>query len=337
MLWDGRVVFVTSQGILGIVPREPKRMTNDELVITSLNGDRCSDARVPTSALETVSNSVSVDESGGVYPISNKAQYRFNVKGATIKRAWRVAYGTGNSGGTGGSVRLDSGSGTTPSLMGTAKDKNQFVVITDGRELMHLTLMWRGKIPANWRGLPGRPRRIACELPVTFGDPNATSSQSENAVVVRGRSMYIPNNQLRNMEAFKGVTDPTLSVVVAGLVGQSPANAPHGFERVDWNPKTRTCEVVWVNKEASWPSGVPYVSSGSDMVYGIGQRNGVWGLEGLDNRTGAATVWIPSGPLPTQGPFYSAVNIDDAGNAWTGGIGGFTSFVTNPGIPLPIG
>ena len=55
--------------------------------------------------------------------------------------AWRVPYeaGTGKT----SALRLGPGSGSTPSLMGTAPGDDKFVVITDGQELMHLVLLYQ--------------------------------------------------------------------------------------------------------------------------------------------------------------------------------------------------
>ncbi len=93
--------------------------------------------------------------------------------------AWRAAYeiGAGQQGG-----RLGKGSGSTPTLMGTG-DGDRFVVITDGQDVMHLVLMWRDDIPSGWEPIaPGKDLRIAAEVPVTFGNPDAEVAYSEQSV-----------------------------------------------------------------------------------------------------------------------------------------------------------
>ena len=81
--------------------------------------------------------------------------------------AWRVRYP--NSTG--------AGSGATPTLMGF-DDEDKFVVITDGDELMNLTLFWREDIPEDWQQLPGtQSRRIAGSLPANMGDPSKKAVQ----------------------------------------------------------------------------------------------------------------------------------------------------------------
>lgn len=332
--YDGRIAFVTNQGMVGVIART---LEDEDLIVTSINGARCADPAVPDDELETTTNSIVADERGGMYPLTKRAQYRYDLVDGRLVQTWRAPYEFGTAGG--GGVRLDDGSGSTPTLMGTRPGDDRFVVITDGQPLMHLVLMWRDRIPDDWTGLPGRDRRIACEYPLTFGDPDREASQSEQSVVVSGYSSFVPNNEL----------DPTVGTVTqrlpndqaqmagAAIAGQSPAHAPYGFERIDWDPDTRTCSTKWANTEVSIPNGVPFASRGSGLVYGIGQRDGVWGLEGMDIDTGESRLWAPSGPLPTENAFYSALSIGPDGSAWTGGLFGFTKFELSPTTPGPVG
>jgi hypothetical protein len=179
---------------------------------------------------------------------------------------------------------------------------------------MHLVLMWRDS------------GRIACEFPIDFGDKSRTASASEQSVVVRGYASFVPNNELSNAEALAAIPNPTAQMAAAGLAGQNPAQAPHGFERIDWDPATRRCRMAWVNKEVSIPNGVPFASAGSRMVYGIGQRNGINGLEGMDLNTGESKLWIPAGPSPSQNAFFSASSVGDDHSLWTGGFQGYTKY-----------
>jgi hypothetical protein len=335
-LWNGQVGFSTSRAMVGVfTPDRPEGMSAD-LTVFSINGpERCADPEVTEDDLETTSNNPANDESNAIYPITDEALYRLKLVGGKLQLDWRSTYETGTAGG--GGVRLDAGSGSSPTLMGNADDRDRFVVFTDGSQLMNLVLMWRDQIPAGWRPIkPGKDPRIACEVPVRFGDPLRLSSQSEQSVVVRGYGAYIPNNQLRNTIvtdtilralALIGVPDvQTINLAVAGLLGGIPINAPHGFERIDWDPETRSCKVRWVNKDVSIPNGVPYLSVTSGLVYGIGQRNGVFGLEGMDMETGESVLWVPGGVLTSYNSYYTALNIGPDGSAWTGGFQGFTVY-----------
>ena len=337
-MWNGQVGFSTYRGVIGVfTPDRPEGIEAD-LTVYSINGaERCADASISDAELETTSNNPASDEQLSIYPITDAALYRIDLVGGALRLGWRGEYQTGNEGG--GGVRLDSGSGSSPTLMGNNDKRDRFIVITDGAPVMNLVLFWRDAIPADWQPIaPGKDRRIACETPLTFGDPNATATQSEQSVVVRGYSSFVPNNQLRNTVATDTLlgllaqlpgaaeTVQTMNMALAGLMGPVPVNAPHGFQRVDWDPASRTCVVKWVNPEVSIPNGVPFVSVSSGIVYGIGQRNGINGLEGMDIDSGESVLWVPGSAAPSYNGFYTALSIGPDGTAWTGGFLGYTQY-----------
>lgn len=332
MLYDGRVAFATVLGVVGTVPREPARMTAANLVTASINGQRCANASAADKGLDQVSNSIAADEHGGIYVVTSKAMYRYDWDGIHVRGAWRAPYETG-AGAAG--ARIGDGSGSTPTLMGTSPRQDRFVVITDGAKLMHLDLLWRDEIPADWKGLPGRDRRLACEIPVTFGDPGATESQNEQSVLVRGYAAVVPNNQLKDDSAFSGLPG-NARLLAAALAGGDPGNAPHGIERLDWNPRTRTCSAKWANREVSIPNGIPSMSTASGLIYGIGQRGGTWGLEGIDFATGASALRVDSTATPDNNSAYAATTVGPGGAIWTGTLAAFTIFrgPTRPAPPM---
>jgi hypothetical protein len=322
MLPDGHIAFATANGMVGTVPRQPDLMDDAHLRVFSINGARCADGSVADDALENVSNSIAVDERGAIYTVTDTAQYKHVLGVAGVEQVWRATYETGA--GTG--VRLGDGSGSTPTVMGTDAGDDRFIVITDGQKLMHLVLMWGDEIPPGWQPIaPGKDRRIACEVPVRFGDPNATESVDEQSVLVRGYASILVNNALRN-SSFLDSLPAQLRTVAAALAGGDPTRAPHGLERIDWDPATRTCKSVWANREVSVPNGIPSMSAATKLVYGIGQRDGTWGLEGLDFATGASRLWVPTTPLPYENSFYAATEIGPDGAIWTGTFGGVTIF-----------
>lgn len=329
MLFDGRIAFASQLGVVGTVPREPDRMTAANLVTASINGDRCATASAGDASLDQVSNSIAADEHGGIYVVTSNAMYRYDWDGKGIRRAWRSAYESGAQ----SAVRIGAGSGSTPTLMGTGPKQDRFVVITDGAKLMHLDLFWRDEIPADWKGLPGKDRRLACEVPVTFGDPNATESQNEQSVLVRGYASVVPNNQLRNDDAFANLQG-NAKQLAAALAGGDPDNAPRGLERIDWDPETRTCRSVWANRELSLPNGIPSMSTATGLIYAIGQRGGVWGLEGIDFATGASKLRVDTSPSPDENSAYAATTIGPDGAIWTGTLLGYTVF-RGPAKPAP--
>src|SRR4029453_4553800 len=102
-----------------------------------------------------------------------------------LRQGWRVAL---ESDGLQGGIRIGPGSGSSPTLMGTARADDKLVVVTDGRQVMHLIMMWRDEIPKDWQPIaPGMDPRIVCEVPVGFGDPNIPKTQTgQSGALPRG-------------------------------------------------------------------------------------------------------------------------------------------------------
>jgi hypothetical protein len=294
LTYDEKLAFVTELGNLFVISPDLDPSDPGEIPVISTN-EGCSSA--DPADLEIVSNSIAADEEGGLYVLTSAAMYRFDWDGGALTRRWRAEYRVDEE--VPSPIRLGPGSGSTPSLMGTKFDDDRFVVITDGEVLMNLVLFWRDEIPEDWEPIAaGRDRRIACEVPVDFGT-GATEAISEQSVAVRGYAAVVVNDLL---------TDPTINPpsvgnlgavaqnLVSALEGGIPEKAPFGLERIDWDPETRTCSTVWANAEISVPNGIPSISEAAGLVYGAGQRDGQWGLEGLDFETGESRVWAPAGP-----------------------------------------
>jgi len=353
MTYDGYIAFATENGVVGTIPRRPSEMKRQNLQTVSLNGSACASADDPDADLQTVSNNIAADENGGIYIVTSKRMVRVNHDPRTggLAKAWSAPY---NAGSDVSPIRLGQGSGSTPTLMGTGRKQDKFVVITDGQDLMHQDLFWRNRVPRSWQGLGGdHPRRMACETPVRFGDPDATVSLSEQSVAVRGYATFNVNNLLDY--DFPDGLPAVLLNALAALRGGDPAAAPHGAERIDWNPRTRRCHTVWANPRVSIPNGIPSVSQRSGLAYGIRLRHGEWGVGGLDWRTGKPRFFAPSpggpcsdtaigylqqsGTLPILGPiieelpnscensFYAATEIGPRHSIWTGTFLGLTRYV----------
>lgn len=349
MTYDGYVAFATERGVVGTVPRRPKAMNDGQLRTVNVNRGRC---KAADEDLETVSNSIAADERGGLYVVTSTRMRRLNHDAARnrLSKRWSAAYDAGSEI---SEIRLGAGSGSTPSLMGTGPDQDKFVVITDGQDLMHVDLFWRGGVPGGWEGLGGgRSRRLACEYPVKFGDPAATTSLSEQSVAVRGYGTLHVNNAL-DFDFPDGL--PPIAVnALAALRGGDPAAAPRGVERIDWNPKRRKCESVWANPKVSIPNGIPSISERSGLAYGLRQRGGSWGVAGLGWKDGRSRLFAEADdqrcsdqafailedagvlaflqptldalPNSCQNSNYAATEVAPGGSIWTGTFFGMTIY-----------
>ena len=202
---------------------------------------------------------------------------------------------------------VNVGSGSTASLMGF-DDEDQFVVITDGDEVMNMVLFWRNEIPEDWQQLPDAPsRRIAGMLRADIGQEDAEAVQTEQSVVVGGYGAFVVNNAPASKPIGKA---PDGAYV--GLAGHHPDYTPHGVQKFQWNPEKRELEEAWVNTEVSSVNSVPIVSNAADMVYTVGARDGDWTLEAIDWSTGESVFHFVTGSARYNTQF-SGVMLDQEG------------------------
>ncbi|MGK2938919.1 MAG: hypothetical protein ACSLFR_14110 [Solirubrobacteraceae bacterium] len=317
-LYRGEIAFATAHGVVGVVADDPAVAGSDDVHVSSVNGPRCADGE------EEISNSIAADENDAIYTVTDRAQYRHDWTGSEVRQTWRSVY---ESDGPQGGIRLGEGSGSSPTLMGTDADDDRFVVITDGQEVMHLKFLWRDEIPAGWKPIaPGVDRRVACDVRIDFGNPAITAAQSEQSVVVRGTGAIVVNNSLTGAGALL----PPGAAPIAAFVSGNPRIAGHGMERVDWDPTTRSCRVTWTNAEVSVPNAIPTASAGTNIVYAIGQRDGEWGLEGIDLTTGGGVVWVPAGRAPWHNSLYAQTEVVGGREVWTGTAAGIDRYVPVP-------
>ncbi len=293
---DGMLAFVTAGGLVAVLSRDFSRA-----IYYSFGPD------------DEISNSIACDENGGIYVVTSRKMYRVQWTGKELtidpaKGGWAADYETGEGG---SSIRLGAGSGSTPTLMGTGS-QDRFVVITDGSELMNLVLFWRDAIPGNWHQIPGtKDRRIAAQVPITFGDRAAESSMSEQSVCVRGYGALVVNNLMK-----VSTDNRIIDLLMGGLYWL----APYGAEKFQWDPDSKTLTTAWVNRNVSYPNGIPTMSAASNMVYDVGQRMGVWGFEALDWDTGESLYFKDMGILPLYNSAYAATEIGLDGALYSGTI-----------------
>ncbi len=300
LLYDGLLVFVTQNGLVGVLDRHFSSSVYFQL---------------PNQ--DVISNSIAVDEEGGIYIVSSKKMYRLQWTGTELtldesSGGWTADYETGDAA---SGIRLGDGSGSTPSLMGTG-DEDKFVVITDGQDLMHIVLFWRDKIPTDWEQIEGsQSKRIAAQAPITFGDRDAELSLSEQSVCINGYGALVVNNLL---------VSTTGNFVGDLLIGGSPTNAPYGAEKFVWDANNRTFSTAWVNNSVSFPNGIPCMSSTTNMMYCIGQDDGIWNFTGLNWSTGALNFRKPLGPVIRYNSAYAGTEISLNEGLYSGAVIGST-------------
>jgi hypothetical protein len=291
--WSGRIWYATIRGVVGVV-------------------DPATGAAKVFDTKEPIGNSHAVDESGGVYIVTDGALYRFDADSSGApKVTWRQPYpniGEVKPGQT------EKGSGTTPTLMG-----RDYVSITDNADPMNVVVYRRAKTVNG--------SRLVCSQPVFQRGAGST----DNSLIGTATSMVVENNY--------GYTGP------AATTGGTTSP---GVERVDINPDGRGCHTVWRSQERS-PSVVPKLSLENGLVYLYTKEadpNGddPWYLTAVDFRTGR-TVWKRlAGRGLGFNNNYAPVTLGPEGTAYIGALGGLVALrdratparVTRPsGIGVP--
>ncbi len=328
MTYDGWLVSATDDGWVVLINRDLTEYHAVQLdgaeVAPTWNQHMLDIGRRQGSAT-WVRNGPAIDKDGNIFIPSLQHMHKLVWDGETLSSdpadgAWSVPYN--NHGeisvtfddiidpATGKAFSFENvsvGSGSTASLMGFGEE-DQFVVITDGDEVMNMVLFWRNEIPADWEQLPGAPsRRIAGMLRADIGRPDAEAVQTEQSVVVGGYGAFVVNNA----PASKPLPQAPNGAYI-GLAGHHPDYTPHGMQKFEWDPQERRLKQDWINRSVSSVNSVPIVSNAANMVYTVGARKGRWTLEALDWSTGESVFHYvtDSSRYNTQ---FSGVMMDQEG------------------------
>ncbi len=247
---------------------------------------------------EYVSNSIAVDEDGGIYIASANVPlpdlpYRpgkmrklvwtgSGISDSPDDGAWQCAYE--GSAVLPPMIKMGYGTGSTPTLMWFGENEDRLVVITDGAERMNLLAFWRDEIPAGGERLAGR-------ISVTCGfDELPEWLQSEQSVVVSGYGAFVVNN-------LPGTVDPDLpgknKILQVALMGPAYPTS-YGVERFEWDAEKDEWSSLWARPDVSSTSMIPVHSHSTGMVLSTGihpERLGNYG-SGLEHgRTVHQTIF----------------------------------------------
>ena len=277
--WSGRIWFVSAAGIVGTVDRASR-------AVQSLNLG------------EKIGNSFAVDETGGVFIVTDGAMYRFDAtSGGAPAVTWREPYaniGVKKPGQT------EAGSGTTPTLMGS-----QYVAITDNADPMDVVVYKRAKTVTG-------ARRV-CLQPVF----SAGASATDQSLIGTGRSLVAENNY-----GYSGLA----------ATEQGASTSP-GIERVDLNDEGAGCHKVWHNDERA-PSVVPKLSLVNGLVYSYTKPprddgTDAWYFTAIDFKTGATVYKRLAGTGLGFNNNYAPVSVGPDGSAYVGALGGLVRLWDN--------
>jgi hypothetical protein len=270
--WAGRIWWVSQAGVVGTI-------APDSGAVRTLDTG------------EQITNSFAVDETGGVYIVSDAALYRFQASGdGTPDVTWRQEYpntGVRKPG------QVSPGSGTTPTLVGSS-----YVAITDNADPMNVVVYRRAPAVTG--------SRLACTQAVFQPGAGAT----DNSLIGIGKSLVVENNY--------GYSGPTATT--------EGATTTPGLERVDITDRGGRCKTVWRSAEIA-PSVVPKLSLASGLVYTYTKPpdpggTDAWYFTALDFRTGATVYKRLAGTGLGFNNHYAPVSLGPDGTAYVGALGG---------------
>lgn len=278
-------------------------LTFDDRLIIVFNGGLCviNADLDPASACflgfgrERISNSVAVEPgrtegSSYIYVATSKTMRKLVWTGTVLSEneadgAWQCEYKTALE--KAPVVKFDTGTGSTPTLMGFGENEDHLVVITDGQRHMHLVAFWRDSLPGH------TSERIADEIEVTCGFhhlPRWKWIQSEQSVVAYGYDAFVVNNIPFDSDALEHVADNKLLVVA--LMGPAYPS-PRGVEKFTWDVRAKRWESQWTRTDICSNSMVPIFSEPANMVFVNGYYSDTgWEVTGLDWESGETVYQI---------------------------------------------
>jgi hypothetical protein len=282
--WAGRIWFASAAGVVGFV--DP---TTGEV--------KSIDTKEP------MGNSFAVDESGGVYIVTDKALYRFDASPSGVLTTWREAY---DNVGVKKPGQTEVGSGTTPTVMGTDR-----VAITDNADPMNVLVYKRAP------HVDGS--RLVCKTPV-FAKGAGDTDQS---LIATPTSIVVENNY--------GYSSPAAT--------QNGRTTTPGLERIDLDGAG--CHKVWHSNESA-PSAVAKLSLANGVVYTYTKNarddgEDGWYLTAIDFATGR-TLWRALGGEGLgYNNNYAPITLGPDGAAYVGVLGGLVRLSdSSPAAPAAI-
>jgi hypothetical protein len=271
--FSGTLWAVTKQGTVATV-----NPSNGRVASLRLEGER-------------IENSLAVDETGGVYIVSDHALYRFDAGWRSEPViTWREAYDRGTRQKPG---QFSQGSGTTPTLMGS-----ELVAITDNADPYMQVLVYR-------RAAQVAGPRLVTAVPV-FG---AYEGATENSLVATDRSIVVENNY-----GYYG----------AGATTGGQATVL-GVSRVDIAGSGQGA-VVWTSAERV-PSLITKASLATGLIYTYTKDPGpgttdAWYFTAIDFHSGR-TVWKRlAGTGMLYNNHYAGLHLGPDGTIYVGVGGG---------------
>jgi hypothetical protein len=285
--WDGRLWFASNKGVVGYVDPATGAITSRQLG-------------------EGITNSFAVDDTGGVFIVTDKALYRFDARGGGIDETWREVY---ENSGIAKPGQSDAGSGTTPTIIG-----RNYVAITDNADPMQIAVYQRRAVLEQATRRKRKAKRPLNRQICAHDVFAAGAGSTDQSLIAAGKKMVVENNY--------GYTGPSSTM-------DGDSTAP-GLERVDIRRRGRGCRTVWHNDERA-PSVVPKLSLANGLVYTYTKPprddgTDAWYFTAIDFQTGETVYSRLAGTGFGFNNNFAPVTVGPDGAAYVGVLGGIARF-----------
>ncbi|MFA5399076.1 MAG: hypothetical protein WC169_08640 [Dehalococcoidia bacterium] len=277
--FSGRLWFTTRNGVVGTI-----NLNNKEVASLQFEGER-------------IWNSIALDETGGVYAVSDHALYRLDADTSGHPAiTWREEYQYGDLSRP-KPGQYSYGSGTTPTPMG-----QDFIAITDNADQLHVVVYLRAS------HVDG-PRKV-CEIPVFEPGKGA----AECSLIGTEKSLVVGNNY--------GYLGPPAVI-------QGKTTEP-GLTRIDIDPNG-TCRIVWTSKEII-PNVASKLSLQNGLVYTYTKdaRSDLfdpWYFTAIDFETGKTVYKVLVGTGYNYDSVWSGLHLGPDGTGYVGVLGGVVAIM----------
>jgi hypothetical protein len=263
-----------------------------------------------------IRNGFTVDDQGGIYVVTRDNLHRIQWTGSKLSLdekdgAWTSPYPN----------EVETGSGTTPALMGWGDDEDHLVIITDGAKSNNAMVFWRDEIPQDWKGIPGYNRRVAGFTPVKFGISENEQVRVENSLVVKGYGAFIDNT--RPVKTLPDQGNRQKQWLGESYYMHVPGHEALGGTKVEWDPVSRQLKTAW-NSQLNFVSSICHISGATELLYCWGNRDREWTLEGVNWSDGTSAFHYRLGTSQKYNVFGGPIIVAPNGDidcACNGGLG----------------
>eukprot|EP01056_Protomagalhaensia_sp_Gyna25_P000582 Protomagalhaensia_sp_Gyna_25__581@NODE_1274_length_1991_cov_10_531762_g1016_i0_p1_GENE_NODE_1274_length_1991_cov_10_531762_g1016_i0NODE_1274_length_1991_cov_10_531762_g1016_i0_p1_ORF_typecomplete_len586_score97_95_NODE_1274_length_1991_cov_10_531762_g1016_i02341970 len=309
ILYSGEIAFLTNKGKIGVVDRDLSKLLDLTTLAYHdifLASNTAASRLLPHEELK-VSNSMTVDQYGGLYVVSSKLMHRLyydtetkalhsilptrrlapasaeipfangtKASGVSTRVVWATPYSTEI---TPLPDRLSKeGSGTSPTLL--EFNGELFVTICDG--------LYRQNILV-FRALTGD---LVASAPVDFGQPRSLEeSYTEQSILVHGHEMIVVQNALtavgKRLNQVVDTWDPEIVLELGNapvrfanhtslapvVVGDSPRGVQKFqlLKNPDESQQGYSLVSAWATTEFGCPNSIPTLSTTTSLIYCVGK------------------------------------------------------------------